>query len=75
VILLDLMMPVMDGWQFRSEQMRDARLALIPVIVLSGAGRAAKMTLFPGAAAFLEKPVSLEDLLSHLRRYVPGGDC
>ena len=39
VILLDLMMPVMDGWQFRQAQIRDATLASIPVIVVSAAGR------------------------------------
>jgi CheY-like chemotaxis protein len=74
VILLDLMMPVMNGWQFRAEQIRDERLATIPVIVLSGAGQAAKSSAFPGAAAFLEKPVDLEDLLSHLQHYVAEGD-
>lgn len=35
VILLDLMMPVMDGFEFRREQLRDPRLASIPVVVLS----------------------------------------
>ena len=35
VILLDLMMPVMDGWQFREEQLRDPALASIPVVALS----------------------------------------
>jgi CheY-like chemotaxis protein len=70
VIVLDLMMPVMNGWQFRAEQVRDERLAAIPVIVVSGAGAAAKKIPFPGAAAFLEKPVALEDLLSHVQRYV-----
>src|SRR5437763_14895472 len=35
LILLDLYMPVMDGWAFRAEQLRDAALAAIPVIVIS----------------------------------------
>jgi CheY-like chemotaxis protein len=35
LILLDLMMPVMNGWQFRSEQLRDPALAAIPVLVMS----------------------------------------
>ena len=39
VILLDLMMPVMDGWQFRHAQAQDAALSTIPVIVVSAAGR------------------------------------
>jgi CheY-like chemotaxis protein len=34
-ILLDLMMPNMDGWSFREEQLRDPRLAKIPVIVMT----------------------------------------
>ena len=37
VIVLDLMMPIMDGWQFRREQVRNAALASIPVIVVSAA--------------------------------------
>src|SRR6267378_1868193 len=38
VILLDLMMPVMDGWQFRVEQRKDPVLATIPVVALSADG-------------------------------------
>ena len=38
LIILDLWMPVMDGWQFRSEQMKNPRLADIPVIVVSALG-------------------------------------
>src|SRR4051794_28574938 len=38
LILLDLMMPVMDGWQFRSEQRLDSVLAKIPVLVISASG-------------------------------------
>ena len=35
LILLDLMMPVMNGWQFRAEQLRDPALAGIPVVIMS----------------------------------------
>jgi len=38
IIILDLMMPVMDGWQFRSEQLRDAELLKIPTVVYSAVG-------------------------------------
>jgi CheY-like chemotaxis protein len=37
VILLDLEMPGMNGWEFRSEQLRDPRLARIPVVIASSA--------------------------------------
>ena len=38
VILLDLMMPVMDGWDLRTEQLRDPELAAIPVLIVTAAG-------------------------------------
>ena len=64
-ILLDLMMPRMDGWQFRRRQLADTALAQIPVIVVSAAsGRNSALGF--GAAVFLGKPVHFEDLLSAL---------
>lgn len=67
VIVLDLMMPVMDGWQFREAQSRDARLAQVPVIVVSAMTQSARP--LPGVAAFLKKPVSLEQLLGAVTRH------
>jgi CheY-like chemotaxis protein len=61
VILLDLMMPVMDGWQFRQAQAQDEALANIPVIVVSAAGRDRIERI--DADAYLSKPVDLEELL------------
>jgi CheY-like chemotaxis protein len=65
VILLDLRMPVMDGWTFRRQQRLDAGLADIPVIVLSGADA----HRFPEleAAAALEKPVSMSRVVALVR--------
>jgi len=60
VILLDLMMPVMDGWQFRVEQKRDAQLAGIPVIAMS-ASRTSQAEAID-AAAFVAKPLRLPEL-------------
>jgi CheY-like chemotaxis protein len=71
VILLDLMMPVMDGWQFREEQRRDRALADIPVIVCSAAGEGSR-TAALGAQALLSKPVEADDLLAAVRRYSDG---
>ncbi len=67
VIVLDLMMPVMDGWQFRLEQIRDASLSHIPVIVVSAAGkdRIDKIK----AEAYLSKPVDLDELLERITQY------
>ena len=68
LILLDLMMPVMDGWEFRLAQRRDPRLADIPVIVLSaGAGLESRLAAL-GAEAFIPKPFDLDHLLGTVRR-------
>jgi CheY-like chemotaxis protein len=67
VILLDLMMPVMNGWQFREEQARDPELSPIPVIVVT-AGRG-EDTARVDADHFLQKPIRLNDLLESIRRF------
>ena len=67
LILLDLMMPVMDGWEFRREQQRDPKLAAVPVIVLSALDQTRVGDI--GAAAFLKKPLDFDRLLELVRRY------
>jgi CheY-like chemotaxis protein len=66
LILLDLMMPEMNGWQFREEQLRDAALRDIPVIVMT-ASRG-----FDGhpiaAEEVLYKPVGLGELMQAVER-------
>ncbi len=64
VIVLDLMMPVMDGWQFRREQARDASLASIPVIAMSASGRE-RLERFD-AQCYMTKPLDLEELLARI---------
>lgn len=63
VILLDLMMPVMTGWEFRLAQQRDARLAGIPVVALSARRSVQHETYEISVDAFLHKPVDLDQLL------------
>jgi two-component system chemotaxis response regulator CheY len=62
VILLDLMMPVMDGWDFRQRMLAEASLADIPVILLS-AMRDLPTAASLQAAGTLHKPVELGQLL------------
>jgi CheY-like chemotaxis protein len=64
VIVLDMMMPRMDGWEFCREQRRDPRLAHIPVVVLSAAPR--EWLQIP-AAAVLSKPFDYDRLLAAIR--------
>jgi CheY-like chemotaxis protein len=69
LILLDLMMPVMDGWQFRKEQQQDPALAPIPVVVVSADGNVSQKAATLGAAGFLQKPVEVDDLVRMVRRH------
>jgi protein-histidine pros-kinase len=69
LILLDLMMPVMDAWTFRSEQQKDAALSEIPVAVLSAASDLEKRAADLKAIAIIRKPPAMETLfglLAHL---------
>lgn len=63
VILLDLMMPVMNGWQFRQAQASDPRFADIPVVVVTAAGSRDDMPAIE-ADGWLSKPVDLDRLLA-----------
>jgi CheY-like chemotaxis protein len=67
VILLDLMMPVMDGWEFRRQQQADPELAPVPVIVLSALDPARAAAV--DAAAFLKKPLDFDRLLELVREH------
>src|SRR6185503_4662036 len=68
VILLDLMMPVMNGEDFRTEQLRDPRLASIPVVVLSAHPKAEEQAARMGAIGCLKKPFEVEALLDLVRQ-------
>ena len=65
LILLDLWMPVMDGWQFREEQRKDPTLARIPVVVVTALGAQATID----ADEIITKPVDAERLLATVRNY------
>src|SRR3984885_11310579 len=66
VILLDLMMPVMDGWQFRVAQKEDPELATIPVLALSADATAKAAAI--DADAYLRKPVDYDTLVDTIDR-------
>jgi CheY-like chemotaxis protein len=71
VIMLDLMLPVMDAWQFRAEQTRDPALADIPVVIFSANPKLGKYADALGAAAVIRKPPDLDELLGVLGRFAP----
>jgi CheY-like chemotaxis protein len=62
VIILDLMMPIMDGWQFRERQLTLDYAKDIPVIILTALRNRADLRIL-GAAAVIAKPFSLKQVL------------
>ena len=67
IILLDVMMPVMDGWQFRAEQRKDPAIASIPVIFVTADLHAEEAVASTGGAGFIPKPVQVRDLMKAVR--------
>jgi CheY-like chemotaxis protein len=68
LIVLDLMMPVMDGAAFRQEQLRLGLDDGVPLIVLSAAREMASLAERVGAAAAVPKPFELDELLATVER-------
>jgi CheY-like chemotaxis protein len=73
LILLDLMMPVMDGRSFREHQLQIPELAQIPVVVFSAYQDVAKTAGDLNAVGHLSKPLKLSDLLRTVQRHCING--
>jgi CheY-like chemotaxis protein len=73
VILLDLMMPGMDGWEFLRERRHDAALAAVPVLIISALNEDQARAMALGVAGHLQKPVELEELGAALRQHTAMG--
>jgi CheY-like chemotaxis protein len=68
-VLLDLHMPVMDGYQFRAEQLRDPALRAIPVILYSGHHDVGEAAARMGIEGYFQKPIDIRRILGLLGRY------
>jgi CheY-like chemotaxis protein len=68
IVVLDLMMPIVDGWELMRRMQEDDELSTIPVCVLSAVAHRAP----PSNVQVLEKPVQLLRLLTTVRRYCDG---
>jgi CheY-like chemotaxis protein len=69
LILLDLMMPNMDGWQMRQEQLADPVLSTIPVVVVSATTDVPQAASTLNAVDYVTKPTRLNTLLETVERY------
>jgi CheY-like chemotaxis protein len=65
-ILLDLMMPVMNGWEFLLIQRAHPELSQIPVMVCSAIADRAK---YPGIVDYLQKPIDLDRLIALVQKH------
>jgi CheY-like chemotaxis protein len=69
VILLDLMMPLMDGFQFREEQLKDPAMATIPVVVMTAGGKIELKVQKMNAQAYFRKPLDIDNLLKTIANF------
>lgn len=68
VVVLDLVLPVMDGWRFREEMRADPKLASIPVVAISAYADRVAANPLPGVDYF-DKPLKLDAFLESIRRH------
>src|SRR5262249_40360147 len=69
LILLDIMMPEMDGWQFRALQRQAPNLSSIPVVVITARNTLAEVEKGMAPAACVRKPIQLADLMAIVEHY------
>jgi two-component system, chemotaxis family, chemotaxis protein CheY len=69
LILLDVAMPVMSGWEFLSAQQRNRRIAAIPVVIMTALADMTHDGMFPTVVAYLYKPLDLSRLIEVVAAY------
>jgi DNA-binding response OmpR family regulator len=74
VVLLDLMMPEMNGWELRAAMKADLHMRDVPVVIVSGAGRLEEAAAALDVAAVLPKPFELTQLLELVARFCPRAE-
>ena len=72
LVLLDLMMPNMDGRTFRAEQLQDPAIAPIPVVIVSAMNDVAAAAEELRVAAHMTKPIPLRELIQMVRQFCAG---
>lgn len=76
LILLDLMMPEMDGYEFRVEQVRSSKLSAIPIVVMTAEGGSQVKIKNLAAQAFLKKPFdSIDAVLDTVEHFFTSAEA
>jgi CheY-like chemotaxis protein len=73
LILLDLMMPGMDGFQFRNQQKADPALAHIPVVIMTADSNVEKKSISMDVKGYIKKPLDVDSLLQVVAQYASDG--
>jgi CheY-like chemotaxis protein len=66
LVLLDMMMPIMNGRQFLDEVMKDSKLAPLPILIVSAV---AEKSNTAGSVGFLKKPIDIDVVLNVVSQY------
>ena len=72
LIMLDVQMPVMDGYNFIMKKWNDPAFKNIPVIVLSAMGKTEPLFKRYGVKAYMIKPINTQDLLDKIQSIIPA---
>lgn len=70
LIILDLMMPVMDGFQFRKAQLANPKIRDIPVLVMSADGRVKTKQEILEVQEYIKKPIDIDLFVKTIRKYI-----
>jgi len=76
LVLLDVMMPGMDGGDVAQAIRQDRRFREIPIIFMTAAARKEEVKVHDGLIggdSFVSKPIDLEDLVTEIRKFLPDG--
>lgn len=73
LIFLDLMMPIMDGYEFRAAQLSDPRLAHTPVVLMTADGHIETKKNKIDAIESIKKPIDVDIMLQVVSRYLKHG--
>jgi CheY-like chemotaxis protein len=73
LVLLDVMMPIMNGWQMLQAMRAEPAFAAIPVMLMTAADNVRERALQQGAVAYMPKPLDLDKLLDIVQYYVGDG--
>ena len=75
LILLDLMMPVMDGWVFMEESIKNPSFLAIPIVIVSAVVSECRLNAHPSVRGIIQKPIKLDQFLRLIQEISDSNNC